>query len=155
MSKRKAYRPRVVRNPLDRIAFLTPLTDAERTDIATRAHIHYEAMRTGTANIKNAESMGAMVNIIGVVAFHQTKQGNGLVQQICLDAYNALCRATAHNQRTGRWMLDGLGQKALAAALELFEQCLEGLTAEQYLNAIAVADRMERDEASNPLSEAA
>jgi hypothetical protein len=148
---RKHYRPKPIRNPLDRIAWIKPLEDDEQRDIAVRARMAYQAFRSGIANLQNAESLGAMVNIAGVVAFHHTGHGKEAAQAIVLDAYNALARATAHEAKSGHWLLDGRGLQAVADAIDLFEEAIAGLSAEQYLKAIEVAHRMERDEASNPL----
>jgi hypothetical protein len=151
MSARKAYRPKPIRNPLDRIAWIKPLEDDEQLDIAVRGRMAYQAFRAGTANLQNAESLGAMVNIAGVFAFHNTKRGKETAQKIVLEAYNALSRATAHEAKSSHWLLDGRGLQAIADALDFFEESIKGLSARKYLEAIEIAHRMERDEASNPL----
>ena len=152
MSKRKAYRPKLVANTLLMLDLGSPLTDAERTHLGARARLHYAAFRAGQATERNAEDLANLLNIIAVIATTYSNRGKELALRVWQDAENALRRSQSHNATHGTWLLDGAGLEAFAQALDLFETMLTGLTLQQYTKATLIADQMQRDEASNPLS---
>ncbi len=139
MSARKAYRPRAASTVagINKLAMASPLNPAEIDTLALRVRSANAVVRAGQACEQNMADIAVAINAAMVLC--ERAGNNAEALQIVFDAQDALLRAQRHHARVQRWCLDGPGIGQVAAALNLYEQLLGAITAQQLTDAIREA----------------
>jgi len=128
MRKRSSYRPKpVVTNPM---VFLRPAekTDKDRTLMVFLGAI--EAMSRGAyPDPEEWRKLSDAVNTIETLAMNMGKLVPDEVMPMVNKAISAMVRAANRHKAGQRLGLDAEGLQALRAIVDVYAQCLDGLTA--------------------------
>ena len=139
MSARKAYRPKADSTVagINKLAMASPLTPVEIDALMLKVRAANAVVRTGHACEQNVADIAVAINASMVLC--ERAGNNAEALQIVFDAQDALLRAQRHHAHAKRWCLDGPGIGQIAAALNLYEQLLGAITAQQLTDAIREA----------------
>lgn len=102
-------------------------TAEESVGLSLPVRIAYERIRTGAAVDGDFDTLASAMNVAMVCA----ERIDGLVEQACIVAQDALMRMHGRHTRTGRWGFDGPGLQEVLAGIEVYEQLMRLLTAGQ------------------------
>lgn len=109
-----------------------PFTAEESMSLALPVRIAYERIRTGATVDGDFDTLAAAVNVAMICA----ERIDGLVEQACIAARDALMRMHERHKRTGRWGFDGPGLQEVLGGIEVYEQLTQLLTAGQLEDAL-------------------
>ena len=128
MRKRSAYRPRpLVTNPL---VFLRPADKAEKDRVLLVFLGAIEAMACGShPDPEEWRKLSDAINTVETLAVHMGKLVPSEVMPLVNKAIAAMVRAANRHKAGQRLGLDAEGLQALRQVVDVYVQCMEGLTA--------------------------
>jgi hypothetical protein len=141
MRKRSNYRPKsVISNPL---TMLRPATKAEKDSVMLRFRSSLATLTTGKhPGGEEWRDMSDAINTVETLALGMGKLVPAEVMPDVNEAIASMVKA-ARRFQTGQGMrLDSAGLAALRNVLDVYEQCLDGLTAREM--AVAQAETQRR-----------
>jgi predicted HAD superfamily Cof-like phosphohydrolase len=121
---RKAYKPKAkTLNPLRILSDARPFDQHEVTQLAIPVRAALEAMRTGSANLRDYDTVAAVVNV-AFIGCKKIGGNNKAALDVCIEAMHALLalRHTPGHQTTQQQF------DAILSAVEIHEQMLELMT---------------------------
>lgn len=141
MRKRSSYRPKaVITNPL---TILRPATKAEKDGVMLRFRSSLATLTTGRhPGELEWRDMSDAVNTVETLALRMGKLVPAEVMPDVNEAIASMVKAARRFQAGQGMRLDAAGLAALRSVLDVYEQCLDGLTAREM--AVAQAETQRR-----------
>jgi hypothetical protein len=149
VKKRKAYRPRpVIQNPL---ALMRPASPEKRERVMA---VFWSALQDVTAGTQPGpdawRDLSDAINTVETLAMHLGKLDPAEVMPDVQAAIESMVAAAKRHHAGLPMRMDGRGLAALRAVLDVYDQCLEGLTEREMAQAQAETQRRVNAIARNP-----
>lgn len=143
MKKRKAYRPKVVINPL---TALSPTPAAKREQVMARFRSSLETIARGShPSAVEWRDMADLCNLVDTLALHMGRLIPDEVIPTVKAATQSMKDAARRYRESDVMRLDAAGLEALRDVMAVYEQCLEGLTEREIEQARAETERRIRE----------
>lgn len=123
------------------MARVQSFTKEELTTLTLPPRISFEALRTGTGERQDFETLAVLANVCVI----RGEDINPLCVEVAQRAQAALMRCAARHEKTGRWGFDGPALQELEVVIDLYEQMLELSTPEQMRLAMVESVRRMKD----------